>query len=288
MVQRLSLLKDYRLFPLKVNHFFNGIHPVRHLHDHAESELVFILAGTPRHLCAGESCALSPGDVLLIHPGTVHGYDHDHKSMELLNVVYDGSRMILPTLDLAEYPVWHRLFPEKPSPAVSGAPLMHLSSRELAAVLPLLSALELEANSQRAGHVFGTMAAFMQLLLALCRIESTTNTPQPCGEGIFRAVRYLNEHCTEPVAMQQAAMRAGLSLRNFYRFFPPAVGCSPGHYLFRIRIGKAMDMLVNSRLCISEIAYLCGFSDGNYFSKKFREFTGVTPSEFRRHPFLKE
>jgi AraC-like DNA-binding protein len=48
-----------------------------------------------------------------------------------------------------------------------------------------------------------------------------------------------------------------------------------------LRIAHAKKLLLENESTISEIAYTCGFVDSNYFSKRFKQITGVSPSEFR-------
>ena len=75
-----------------------GKHHARSFHDHFHSELVIILSGTGEHLLNGEKRSVSAGDVLLIHPGVIHGYDKT-ADMELVNILYDAKRLYLPVLD---------------------------------------------------------------------------------------------------------------------------------------------------------------------------------------------
>ena len=66
------------------------------------------------------------------------------------------------------------------------------------------------------------------------------------------------------------------------RLFRRAYGCSPNIYLNNLRISEAKVLLMTRNLPVSEIAYLCGFSDAKYFARRFRQATGQTPSEFKR------
>ena len=43
-----------------------------------------------------------------------------------------------------------------------------------------------------------------------------------------------------------------------------------------------MDMLRNTGLPVTEIALATGFSDSNYFTRQFRNITGLTPSSYRK------
>ena len=54
-------------------------------------------------------------------------------------------------------------------------------------------------------------------------------------------------------------------------------------YLTEIRLRSARELLQNSQYSIKEICAQSGYSDPNYFSRIFKKYEGVTPSEFREH-----
>ena len=56
---------------------------------------------------------------------------------------------------------------------------------------------------------------------------------------------------------------------------------SPQKFLMKFRITKAAELLYNTDLPISNIAYSCGYSDPLAFSKTFKKIKGVSPKEYR-------
>ena len=55
------------------------------------------------------------------------------------------------------------------------------------------------------------------------------------------------------------------------------------HYLQKVRITKARELLKTQDRSITQIAMDTGFNDAAYFSLIFRKQTGITPSEYRRN-----
>src|SRR5690606_4338825 len=51
-------------------------------------------------------------------------------------------------------------------------------------------------------------------------------------------------------------------------------------YVIRFRLREAGRLLKNPNAQVSEVAYLVGFNDPSYFTKVFRRYTGVSPSQF--------
>lgn len=64
--------------------------------------------------------------------------------------------------------------------------------------------------------------------------------------------------------------------------FKQETGFSIKQYLTYYRIEAAKKKLLNTDYSISQISYQCGFQDPLYFSRIFREWVGLTPSEFRQ------
>lgn len=74
----------------------------------------------------------------------------------------------------------------------------------------------------------------------------------------------------------------GISRVQLYRKVKALLGCSITDYILNRRLKKAKYLLNNESYTISEITYMIGFSNPNYFSTVFKNKYGVTPSEFKK------
>ncbi len=73
-----------------------------------------------------------------------------------------------------------------------------------------------------------------------------------------------------------------LSPTRFHYVFARVTGQAPMAYVRRVRIERALRMLIHSDLAVSDIARRVGFDDQYYFSRTFRRQTGEAPSAYRR------
>lgn len=80
----------------------------------------------------------------------------------------------------------------------------------------------------------------------------------------------------DDMASAGATSRSGLN-----RKMKSTVGMTPLDFLNEARIQKACKLLKENQLHISDIAFLCGFSDPKYFSRCFKKTINITPSEYR-------
>jgi transcriptional regulator of acetoin/glycerol metabolism len=100
--------------------------------------------------------------------------------------------------------------------------------------------------------------------------------------GAMRRVQeYMKAHLGESVDLSMLAGVAGLSVHHFARQFKQSIGVTPHHYLTQKRVERARQMLAQTDLSLSEIAYATGFSDQSHLARHFRQMLGTTPREFR-------
>ncbi|HJY35981.1 MAG TPA: AraC family transcriptional regulator, partial [Steroidobacteraceae bacterium] len=86
----------------------------------------------------------------------------------------------------------------------------------------------------------------------------------------------------EPVDLESAARRAGLSPYHFLRLFANIVGVTPHQYLLRSRLRRAARALAEDDRPVSDIALDVGFADLSNFVRTFHRAAGVSPRGFRQ------
>jgi AraC-like DNA-binding protein len=83
-------------------------------------------------------------------------------------------------------------------------------------------------------------------------------------------------------SVDQLARTAGISRAAFAQKFRRLSGDTPAHYLTRVRIQRAMDLLRSGDDSVERIAETVGYNDSFVFSKAFKRIQGVSPKEFRK------
>jgi AraC-like DNA-binding protein len=104
------------------------------------------------------------------------------------------------------------------------------------------------------------------------------------GPGLrtSRAVRELDEHALEPVALQDHADRLGVSVAQLREEVRLATGSTPKEYILRIRLSRAKDLLAATDQSVQQIARAVGYDDPAYFTRLFTQRVGQSPTGFRR------
>ena len=101
----------------------------------------------------------------------------------------------------------------------------------------------------------------------------------PCW--LTRAKEVLHECLPEDLTVARIAGLAEVHPVHLTRIFRQFYGCSVGEYIRRLRIDVASRELSSSDMPLAEIAAAAGFSDQSHFSKSFKNFTGMTPAQYR-------
>ena len=107
--------------------------------------------------------------------------------------------------------------------------------------------------------------------------RDTSDSVQKVAEGIT----YMSEHLDQPMRVSALAALANLSPAHFSVLFKQQTGCAPRDYLHLLRIHRACQLLRSSTFNVKEIAARLGYQDQFHFSRQFKAFQGISPSEYR-------
>ncbi|WP_103071130.1 AraC family transcriptional regulator [Aquimarina sediminis] len=101
-------------------------------------------------------------------------------------------------------------------------------------------------------------------------------------ERISKVYHYINQHYAQEIRSENLAKQLGLTPNSFCRMFKTATNRNFIDFLNEFRIKKAQEHFDLNNVIISEAMYLSGFNDPSYFSRQFKKYTTVTPSEYIR------
>jgi AraC-like DNA-binding protein len=100
---------------------------------------------------------------------------------------------------------------------------------------------------------------------------------------VLRARDAIDLSYSEPLDIQRLAGIAHISEAHFIRTFRATFGETPHRYLQRRRVERAMYLLAQTRLDITDICLEVGFTSLGTFSRTFTQIVGESPSSFRAH-----
>jgi AraC family transcriptional regulator len=107
-------------------------------------------------------------------------------------------------------------------------------------------------------------------------------THQEYFKAINRAVDFINERLNETINLYDLAGVANISSFHFHRIFKALMSESPGEYIQRLRLEKAVFKLQTTQQTILEIAEQTGYQSSFALAKAFKKRFGISPSAFRK------
>lgn len=95
-------------------------------------------------------------------------------------------------------------------------------------------------------------------------------------------MQYIHDHYAEALTLEEISASASISKSSALQIFQSCIRTSPVAYLIQYRLAQAADWLYTTQKSISVIAEEAGFSSPGYFCRKFKQFYGITPNEYRK------
>lgn len=95
---------------------------------------------------------------------------------------------------------------------------------------------------------------------------------------------YIEKHFCDPAFdLAQLCKTTFISSSSLHRLFVKHFGVSPKQYIIKLRMNKALSLLIEDKLSVKEISFASGFADEKYFSRAFRSKYGYSPSQLRHN-----
>jgi two-component system response regulator YesN len=150
---------------------------------------------------------------------------------------------------------------------------------------------DLDASSQANGGFFErifrqtsveetTAVAFEILEYYLDRVREAQENPG--NVNVQQMIDYMRENFRRNLTLEEITDSAFLSVSYGSRLFKKIHRVSIMEYLLQIRMEEAKKLLHNPHYLIDEIAVKTGYGDAGYFTKVFKKYEGVTPTQYRQ------
>ncbi len=150
---------------------------------------------------------------------------------------------------------------------------------------PYLYDYDLLNDLNQCAHPEELMARFSQLMEELrpfLEQSPTSDTQSKAGALIRYCVEEIQKHYIEPdFSLYQLAEKMQLSTNYLSSLFKKEMGVGYVRYINTLRIDKAKSLLLDMRYRTGEVASMVGIENPRYFTRVFKEMTGLTPAEYR-------
>lgn len=275
------------LFPIKLYDNDAGMsYRILECHWHDETEFIYMKKGQATFYINTIPYEVRENEVLLINSKDLHmAYSLNHSQCIYESIVFNLEILNSFYLDQCQkeyiYPLLttHYKFPV----IIKGD-----NQGEQDIISSILMIIEYLSTKVPAYELFIKSLLFKIIALlynnkCIDRLSYSLNNEELLqSERIRQALSYMNDHYHEYISVDQLCKEVNLSKFYFSRLFKVVTGRSPIDYLNFYRINKAILLLADKDLLISDVAIRVGFDNFSYFTKMFKDYTGLTPSKYRK------
>lgn len=105
----------------------------------------------------------------------------------------------------------------------------------------------------------------------------------PDGNGINASLQFIHQKLVEAIDIEELCKIACMSRTKFFQQFKQHLGCTPAVYQQQLRLKKAAEQIKRGER-ITQICFNLGYANSSHFSRCFKQFFGLSPSQYRaRH-----
>lgn len=120
----------------------------------------------------------------------------------------------------------------------------------------------------------------VQLIKTIFEAKNHYNN-QKLSKPVLYVVQYVNKHYMDVILLKELSKTLFISENYLTTLFKKEMSLTFKKYLTKMRMEKAKELLAKPSLKVRQVAQQVGYSNDDYFSKIFKQTTGLTPSEYR-------
>jgi AraC-like DNA-binding protein len=232
-----------------------------------EFQLVYISEGEGVFSAGGEAYPVSPGSMLLILPGMKHFYKPRYETG------------------------WHEYWVGFTGTFFKGLVNEGVLSKERIFfkiglrdyILSIFSRIFEELRLQRPLFQMRACSQVFLLLTEMLSNERRKEQPNHLQQIVEKAKYLMEANITREIDIPSIAQEIGTSASRLNEVFKTYTSMTPYHYFIQLKINRACRMLEQEDISIKEAAFSLGFEDQYYFSRLFKQKTGIPPSEWKQY-----
>lgn len=152
-------------------------------------------------------------------------------------------------------------------------------------ICDIINMIEYELAHKQDYFDIQVKAYIYQLIVYLFRnnlILDQTKFNNKSIQKIIPVIDYINENLDKKIHLVDLCNLLHIDKYYFCKLFKQTMGSTLTEYVNFARLYKAKELLINSKMSMSEIALECGFASTQYFNKLFKKQYGLSPTHYKK------
>ncbi len=245
--------------------------PTPHLHSHIE--IVLTETGTTVAYADSAEAKVETGDLFIAFPNQIHYYIDQQRPVE--------HKILIVSPDMC--PEFGRIF----KTMVPKIPLLKnaILNPRIAAAFDNMIQCKKEKGEYSETEARGCMLILMSELFRSIELQEK----ESCDNDLVKdIITYCYENYSGDISLQSIADELHISRCYISRIFSRRLHIGFNDYINSLRIRSACEMLKNTNISVTEVAYTVGYNSVRTFDRVFLSIRGMTPKEYRQKAFEKK
>lgn len=253
---------------------FNSLHATDHdslcfpLHLHNLIECIYVKSGTIQIHINQETRSLNEGEMAIIFPNVVHSYHSGPEGSNFCEFLFypikTSSRL---------YGLIHGKKPQEPFLCADDVhPDISKYFHETVSLF----------HSESPDFLLAESLIELILIRSLDSLKLIEIDSSKYHNIIEKALTYLANNLKNDISLEGTAKYLGVSKYYLSHTLNDYLGINFSTYINQLRIDYAKNLLLFTRLPVSEIAFECGYNSLRTFNRSFKQITNLSPTEFRQ------
>lgn len=236
-------------------------------HAHSYTELFYIVGGDGQFQINEKRFPVAAHQLVVVNPNIIHTeVSYEAHPLEYIVLGIEGLELTISDSEEARYCIYS--FPEHN---------------------PVLTCMQqvLQEMRGRKPEYQTLCLAYMDIIMVQLMRNASVSVTQthsrfPTNRQCASVRQYIDEHYKESLSLDILAEKVNINKYYMAHAFKQEYGVSPINYLIACRIREGKRLLAETDLSLSQIASVLGFSSSSYFSQRFRNAEGLSPTEYRQ------
>lgn len=231
-------------------------------HWHENIEILYVVEGSGSVICNFNRFDVSEGNIFIINSENLHMVDSNN-TIEYYYLIVDSDFLYSNGI-----PIQELTFNQNPN-----------DKELIERYRQIIKIAESDCNFKEARMKLSVLH-LMARILDFVSADNRENASQPANlANVKMAIKYIKENSTKKMTIDEISEASGLSKAYLSRKFKAITGFTIVNYVNLVRCQNASKLIRSGKFKVNEAAIECGFDNMSYFTKTYKKFNGILPSE---------
>lgn len=248
------------------------------MHWHDEIELIYIEKGKIHHKINGDFITLNKGDGLFINSRQLHELVTDKDSDCTLYCLIFNPTLLANCISMEE----------KVSNIAENELLEYVIlndkdkwKKDILKLVEKIVLLNEKENMEI--EIIQELYKLWGIIFDNNKIEKSNQKRINVNQRIIKEmIRFIQKEYMNEITLEDICKAGGVGKTKCTELFKQYFHMTPANYIKCYRIEKSFELLANTDMPVSEIAYEVGFTGASYYTESFKQIAGITPLAYRK------